>query len=437
MREQADSPEDAGGPPSPYPPGTARRNLAAGIFHGAFFQMATAFADPYALLPVFLGGFVSTKAAVGFLVSLVQGVTVLPQLPVARLLARAPHLAKPLLLLGIWLRCAVWGVLGFLAVSGVTRGKFLLLAFVLLLSLYSLGGGVAVLPFKRVISDTIPENRRGSFFGWRLLLGSLLGMAAGGIVHLVLGSKSLEWPKNYGLLFLLSFASLALAYTGMSMLRFPRPQALPGGKPPPFAGEMRRVLKAYPPIRTLILIRILGGGLPLVMPFLTLYAVKDLGIPLSWLGIFVVVQQVGATASNLLWIPMGNRMGTRILMRLGLGGAAVGAGAAFFASGPLTFAAAFFFFGFSSSALRVAFGGYVLELGTGHARSLLIAMEGTFLFPIYFMPFLGGILADGAGYHVLFGLGALLLALAFLLTFRLCEPRLQGEECGGKEDVGD
>ena len=54
--------------------------MLAGIVHGTFFNMAQAFAEPFALLPLFLSGFTSSKLIIGLTVGLMQAAMVLPQL---------------------------------------------------------------------------------------------------------------------------------------------------------------------------------------------------------------------------------------------------------------------------------------------------------------------------------------------------------------------
>jgi hypothetical protein len=71
----------------------ARHNMVYGILHGAFFQMGTAFADPYAVLPLFLAGFTGSRAIIGLVVSLTEAMSVLPQITRSRGYARpAPSL---------------------------------------------------------------------------------------------------------------------------------------------------------------------------------------------------------------------------------------------------------------------------------------------------------------------------------------------------------
>jgi len=408
-----------------------RRNMRYGIIHGAFFSMATAFADPYAVLPLFLAGFTDSRALIGFIVSLTEAVGVFPQLGISRQLRRNPASARGFMLTGIWMRCAAWGLIAAITLLFSKNGLWMPGLFVFLIALFSLGGGIAVLPFKYVITETIPPERRSSFFGWRLAVGGVFAVAAGILVRQVLGFEHLVWPRNYGVLFLLSFLALAVAYIAMSRFRFPpHDSQLVPEKLPPLMEETIQTLRDYSILKRLIAVRWLSGGLPLVLPFLTLYATHEMGISLAWIGIFIAAQKGGAILSNLGWMPIGNRFGTRYIILSGLALSVLSLILILLSKTPMALTVAFAMAGAAMSALIVGFNGYILELGTKEVRPLLFALEGTLLLPLRFMPWVGGWIADQMGYRplVLMGMGLLLGGLVSAAT--LCEPRRHDPACG-------
>jgi len=421
-------------------PRTEQHNMRYGILHGAFFQMGTAFADPYAVVPLFLSGFTESRALIGLVVSLIEALSIVPQLGMARRIRRNPGSARPIMLASIWTRCGAWGIIALTTVLVPNQMLWILVVFMFLVAVYSLGAGFAVLPFRRVISETITPDRRSTFFGGRLITGGILAALAGIVVKLILGNEGLTWPRNYGILFAFSFVSLAIAYSAMSCLRFPSPILTQSSHVlRPLREEIRHVWKTYPVLKRLIGVRLLSGGLPLVLPFLTLYATKDIGIPLGWVGIFVAAQQTGAIFANIAWIPLGNRFGTRSVIRAGLGLAVIGLAMIAAFESAVALALAFALSGGAMSAIKVGFSGYILELGTPEIRPLLFALEGTLLMPLYFMPLLGGSLADTLGYRPLVLLGSVSLLGALVLARRLCEPRRADPVCGpcvASEDLG-
>jgi len=411
-----------------------RRNMRDGIVHGAFFHMATAFADPYAIIPLFLAGFSDSRILIGFVVSLVSAATVLPQLFVAGHLRRHPGIAKRLMLGGIWTRCAVWGLIAAIVLIVPEPGTIVLVAFMIGVSIYSLAGGVVVLPFKQVVSETIAPEHRSSFFGWRLVFGGIMSILAGLLVKQLLGMQSMPWPRNYGVLFLMSFASLAVAYTAMSRFRFP---PLPDRERTPQKSHrqaLKHAWRDYPVLKRIILIRLLSGGLSLALPFFTLYATQEVGLSLASVGLFVAAQRGGGIVSNLFWIPLGNRTGTKPVILAGLLLAILSVAAILFSETMLAITISFALAGGAMSAMTVGFSGYILELGSKEIRPLLFALEGTLLLPLYFMPLLGGWVADTFGFDLLLIVAAMLLITALIAAATLCEPRRGASACGPGAD---
>jgi len=409
----------------------SRRNMTAGVLHGAFFQMATAFAEPFALLPVFLKEFTTSNFLVGVAISLVQAGCVLPQLLVARVMRRRPSLSRPLMLSGIWTRFAVWGVIAALTLMISARSIGFVFVIIVLLTIYSVAGGVAGLPLQQVVGETIAPDRRSSFFGWRLFFGGILAIFAGYLVNLVMDSERFAWPTNYGVLFLLSFLTLGVAYTAMSMLRFPNSVApLVNPDAPSVITEIRVALRSYPVLPRLILVETLTGGITLLLPFLAIFGTEKLGFGLSWIGIFIIAQKAGGILGNLVWIPLGHKRGTRIVILLGIVSGLLGSSLAWMFHTPVAFTLVFALLGLAQSGTLVGFSGYILEIGHDDIRPLLIAIEDTLLLPLYLTPLLGGFLADHLGYRSLAVSATLLLAVALWLAWMLCEPRTGDGRCG-------
>lgn len=411
----------------------SRRNMTAGILHGAFFQMATAFAEPFALLPVFLKEFTTSNFLVGIAISLVQAGCVLPQLLVARLMRRRPSLNRPLMLSAIWTRFAVWGIIAGLSLMISTRNIGFVFVIIALLTIYSIAGGVAGLPLQQVVGETIAPDRRSSFFGWRLFFGGILAIFAGYLVNQVMDSEQLAWPTNYGVLFLMSFVTLGAAYTAMSMLKFPDSvPTLEHTDAVSIIAELRVTLRAYPVLPRLILVETLTGGITLLLPFLAIYGTEKLGFGLSWIGIFIIAQKSGGILGNLAWIPLGNKRGTRIVILLGIVSGLLGSSLAWMFHTPIAFTLVFALLGLAQSGTMVGFSGYILEIGHDDIRPLLIAIEDTLLLPLYLAPMLGGVLADHLGYQSLTVAATLLLAVALWFAWMLCEPRTGDKRCGAR-----
>jgi len=406
-----------------------KHNMKAYVIHGAVFRMATAFAEPFAVVPVFLRHLTASNALVGAAISIIQAGSSIPQLFVARRIRRG-HSGKPLLLAAIWIRCLVWGVLALWAYLMPVGGSLLLVVTIVLLSIFSVAGGIATVPFSVIISETIPETRRGSLFGTRQLLGGILAIVAGLLVKQVLGNQNLKWPLNYSVLFAASFLLLIVAYTSLSLVKEPEAHRKREAEETPVTREALGALKSYPALLRLVATQILASAMAMSLPFLTIYSTRSLGMASSWIGIFVSAQMLGGTVSNLLWIPLQNRRGARSVIRIAILAGFLAVLLAVFAKEALLFVVIFALIGIYANGSGVGFSSFVLELGTQEIRPLLIAINGTLLFPTYFLPFVGGLITDHFSFVSLFAVSSAMGLSAFLLSLFLCEPRYPTAACG-------
>ena len=133
-------------------------------------------------------------------------------------------------------------------------------------------------------------------------------------------------------------------------------------------------------------------------------------------------------------MPIGNKIGTRILIHAGIITAIISLVLSIFVHNVFLFSLAFFVTGLASSALMLGYNGCILEIGPAETRVLLVAIKGAMLLPLYFIPLLGGLIADTMGYFWLLLLAMVLFFLALLLAltgrYPLCEPRNGDKACG-------
>ena len=120
-----------------------RFNFAMGLVHGILFRAGMAFSEPMSVLPVFLKHFTGSQAMIGVFSALMNAGGVLPQLLVAHRLEDRPR-KKSVLVVAIWVRAALWLLLGLLAYfCPPDNATIVLVGLLLLLFGFSLAGGVA------------------------------------------------------------------------------------------------------------------------------------------------------------------------------------------------------------------------------------------------------------------------------------------------------
>ena len=406
-----------------------RFNFAMGLIHGILFQTGMAFSAPMSVLPVFLSHFTGSLTMIGVFSALMNVGGVLPQLFVAHRLESKPR-KKPVLVVAIWVRAAAWAILGLLTYFCVECNTLIILvALLVLLFTFSFAGGVAGIPFTDIWGKALPAMLRGRFFGYRQLFGGLMAIGAGYVVKQILGDPSLSFPRNYAFLFLLSFVFIAVSYIALSSVREPegevhaQPRRLSV-----FLKQSVRILWEDRNFGWFMLTQLAMGFSALAMPFYVLYGKDKLGMAAEQVGILVGAQIAGAIVSNLIWAPLSDRVGNRIVCILTAATAVMIPLSALLSStvGWTLLIVVFVLIGVSTSGAGIGFTNYLLEIAPGPLRPAYIALRGTLAGGMFVMPILGGLIVDVYSYPAAFVVSLIALLMAVGFSFKLKPVRSVG-----------
>jgi len=401
-----------------------RWNFFMGVIHGVFYKAGMAFSEPNMILPLFLNAFTKSKTLIGLFGTLFQFSGAWPQLLTAQKIQSICR-KKPLLIAMLIIRMASWGVLGLITYFyGARHPGWILAIFLLLLSLFYLAGGVAGIPFFDIIAKAIPTSLRGRFWGIRQFLGGILAIAAGFAVKWILASPGLPFPKNYAVLFLLSFVFLGISYLGLGSIREPKYDNCP---PPKsfslFLKEAFQTLRDDKNFAQAIFTEILAGSLLLSLSFYVLYAKNSLKVEPSMVGLFIAVQMLAGVLSNLVWGMLSDKIGNKSVIR---GALLFHLSIPFFAliSGAgWMYLLVFFGIGFYMNGASIGFTNFMLEVAPEEKRPLYISLRGTLVAVVSFFPLLGGIFIDLFSFRAVFAAVLVISILANILAIRLKEPR--------------
>jgi len=334
------------------------------------------------------------------------------------------------LVVAIWVRATVWLILGLLAYF-CPPGKptIVLVALLVLFFSFSFAGGVATIPFTDIWGKALPATLRGRFFGHRQLWGGLLAVGAGFVVKRILGNPDIPFPRNYGYLFLLSFAFLSVSYIGLSSLREPKGEVTERTRHlGVFLKKSLQILWKDSNFGFFVLTELAVSFAAFAMPFYVLYGKNELGMPTEHVGTLVAAQMAGAIVSNLLWAHLSDRIGNRIVIILTAATATVVPLLALLSSGVgwRLLIAVFVLIGFSTSGGAIGFRNYLLEIAPAQLRPTYIALQGTLMGLTIILPVLGGLLIDAYSYQATFSVTLVALITALLLSFTLKPVRNLG-----------
>jgi len=434
-----------------------RRNYTLGILNGALVNFGQAFVEPFTVIPVFITRLGGSNVVVGLATAAFAAFWFMPQVFVARVALARDRV------LGIYnavavVRAAAYAAITVLVLNVGDGHPVLTMALVIaLLAVSTLCAGIAGVPFLEVTTKTIPVTERGGFFGMRRFAGGLLGVVAGVIVAVVLGKDTvpivggrvyewaalvceragitgLEFPRDYGTLFLLATGATML---GMVAFMFVREPAAVGPRERLTLRENFEagfsLLRRHSNYRLFFVVRVAWQLNAMAFPFYAAYAYQVLGFSEATVGVFVSVWVGSGVVSNYVWGRCVDRYGNRmvlvltaalafvppvVMLWLGSQRELLGEHVLFAAM-----ATTFFLNGSARSGRFISNMTYLLESAPEQRRPLYVGFMNSISFPFYLSPVLGGLIVDLYSFQVLFAVAALFSVVSVAVSFRLAEPR--------------
>ena len=393
-------------------------------------RYAAAFGSIHTVLPSFVALLTPSTYAVGLMASVEALGGVLPQMATAYLIEDRPR-KKPILLAIISLRWVSWGLIAALTLwFGATRPGVVLVALVVLFSMFSIAGGAGTVVYADIFSKAIPTRRRGRFTGWRQLLGYTGAIGAGAVVAVVLGAESrFSFPGNYAFIFLLSAVSLLIAFGGFAAIEEP---VHPSKRS---SVSMKHLLKravvlarANKNFRSILWTRALTDTVMALAPFYMVYALTDGQVQPGAAGVYLAFQMGGGALSNLLWGWIGDRFGNRkVIIGTTVTVVLIPVAALLTVATPAAFLFVSAGIGSAMSGVRLGYGNLILELAETELRPTCVALQNTLLAPVALMPLVVAALTTVIDFQTLFVAGVVLAVVGLVLAYRIIDPRVDPE----------
>ena len=196
------------------------------------------------------------------------------------------------------------------------------------------------------------------------------------------------------------------------------------------------MLRSLPDYRAFLWMRVFYQLTAMCFPFYATYAYVHLGFTQATVGLFVSIWLGAGVLSNLLWGPMLDRRGHRVVfvwtalisvappvVILALSMVHRGAGVNATMGAFLIVALTFLMNGFVRAGRFIANHTYLLEVAPKKRRPLYIGFMNTMTFPFMLSPILGGAIVGIFGYRTLFVIGFLAGIANWIVSARLVEPR--------------
>ena len=395
-----------------------KRNIFANLLDGGFFGLALGFSSFITVLPLFVSTLTDSPILIGLIPAIHMIGWQLPQLLTVRSVSRQRRFKPMVMLMTIHERLPFLGLAIVAFFSTAIDPRLTLFLTFLMLIWQGLGGGFTATAWQSMIGKIIPSNRRGTFYGAQSAAANLLSSLSAVLAGVIL--ERLSSPTDYSLLFLLAGLSMGVSYFFLSMTIEPENAPVePEIEPERFWHGLRTILREDRNFRWFLAARMLSQLAVMGFAFYTVYGVRNHGLSEGTVGIMTAVMLGAEIAVNPLVGWMGDKWSHRAALSIGVAAAATSAFLAWWAPGPSWFYLIFATAGIAYAALWTASLAMILEFGSETQRPAYIGLANTLIAPATILaPFLGGWLADIAGYPAAF-LASLVSGLATLAVLQI------------------
>jgi len=420
-----------------------RRNYVLGIVNGVLVAVGTRMADPMTVLPLLLVRLTGATWPVGLL----QAIVIVGPAVSAVFASRFVDTAQRKLPIFI-----NYSIIRFTAITVMALGVLLghhmsplLVAGLLLVcyAAYVTAMGVSTMAFVDIVAKSTPTTKRGSFWMWRQTVGAILTLAVA--VPLIRYMTGAHWagrfPANYGLLMLISALVLGVSWLVYGFVHEPP------GRPAHHRLTLRqqvargaRFWRHDMRYRRMIRVLLLCSSAGAVGPFFTAFAVRVWDFPDTVAAAFVTVQILALMAGAVLqgWISdrHGNRKVLIVAAFAALFTAGVAAGGSIlapvggfeFLGYPVSYRLLLMCICFAGSGvftaqLWVGYTNYIMDIAPARKRPSYVGLTNVFIVPVGLVPMAYGWLAQTVSFTLVFGIAAILAAMAVVFSLRMKEPR--------------
>ncbi|HEU4963124.1 MAG TPA: MFS transporter [Bacilli bacterium] len=405
-----------------------RRNFSMLTLDGVLFFTASTFLDATILIPLFLQHVGGSVLLIGLAATIRQIGFVLPQLLTARYLSKIPRLNR--FVFWSYLICRFAFLLVIAALLRDPHSPFVIVAFFIGYTMFTLGEGITQVPWMDVFSRTIRPHNHGTSFGLMQTCGAVGAFLGGLLIQEILAHPDrYPYPTNFLLLFAVAFGCLLVATLCFLYVKEGPRQTPPNAEGEPASKRkttrFSRIWRTQPAFRRLLIVQTLVGVHQLVMPFYILYAQTLPGVDAVLIGQLVIAQILGGAAGGILfgWISsrLGNRMAvcSNVLFNLVVPVLILVAGqlSAGATVRPLV-TVAFFLLGLVGGGW-IGFTNYLLDISNDETRGTYIAYLNTCSAPLALLPIFSGSLVGAMSYAAVFVIVLILLLVASYVALRL------------------
>ncbi len=402
-----------------------KHNILANIGDGAFFGFGVGFASFTTVIPLFIATMTSSATLIGLIPAIHNMGWQLPQLLLARHIAKLEKLKPFVLMMTIHERLPILGlaVVGFL-LPRIGVHAALVLSFLLLIW-QGLGAGFTANAWQIMISKVIPQDFRATFFGMQSAAANLLASLGAFLAGLIL--SALKPPQSFSVVFLIASGLYVISWFSLRATREQPSSIVKDEDEEPNQWKIiLTIFRTDTTFRSFLISRFVSQFGMMAFAFFTVYAVKKLGMSNLTVGVMTSILMITQVVANPFLGKLADTWSRKGVLVLGSFVAATSSVLAFLIKDPAWFALVFICSGIAGTAYWTIGLTLSLEFGEESQRPTYVGMANTLIAPATILaPLLGGLLADSLGYPVMFITSAVFaLGATIVLLFLVRDPQI-------------
>lgn len=400
-----------------------RWNFAVNLGDVTTFFFGLSFISSSTIVPLYISKLSDSTFLLGLAGVIAQSAWFLPQLLTANAIERLARKKPVVVNLGLLLeRAPMW----LIVLSALVAGRSPALALALFFVGYAwhgLGAGVVATAWQDMLARCFPVDRRGRFFGTSMFLGTGTGAIGAALSTQLL--ESAPFPTNFVYSFLIAAISITVSWVWLSLTREPlQPVEAPRQSQREYWAQLPDIPRRDHNFRRFLIARLLLALGGLATGFVTVSAISRWDVPDSAVGAYTAAMLIGQTLGNLVFGLMADRRGHKLSLEFGALSSCAALLIAWLSPSPEWYYLVFALLGVTSGAVIVSGIMVVMEFSEPRRRPTYVGMANTATgLASVAAPLIGAGLA-GAGYGLLFALGAAVNLFAWLLMrWWVEEPR--------------
>ncbi len=397
----------------------SRHNFWSFLWHAGFFALAVNFMDTDTVIPAVLIHAGGGPLAVGILTAIMLGLSRLFQLLFAGLFEPYPY-KKKFMVTGVFLRIFSLALVAFSLYGSARMPPGLLIGVIFFaMTLFSVSGSLANVPYIDIIGKSIAREDRKRFFSVRQIVNSGGVLLSALAVRQVL--RSWDFPMNYSVSFWLASGLLFIAVAGFISIR-----EVPSSKPREGKGVkdfLRRVgpeLKRYPNLVSYLFILNTTGIAMTFVPFMIMLAKETSGISSGFVGNLILLKVSGMVLPSLVLYFYHKKYSYKRVLKISvvLGGLLPPL-SLLLAGNPLLYQYLFVLSGIYLALYKIAINGILIEISNDENRTFFAGIAGAGNILASLLPVFSGMFILWFGYTAVFLALALLISAGYYFAGRL------------------